>query len=101
MKDPFQEYTLLLHTSFSESFGMVFCEAIYSGIPVLAFNVGGAKEIIGTQNGQLVEAYNTKDMYHRLIQILESPVKSNPETVNHYNWDSAATEYLKIFRDVA
>jgi len=92
---PYSLYKVLLHTSFSESFGMVFCEAIYHGVPVVAFNVGGAKEVIGEQNGWLVEPYNIDDMISKIEKGLKDNLQVNRESLNQYSWDAASSSYLK------
>ncbi|WP_242092707.1 glycosyltransferase family 4 protein [Aestuariivivens sediminicola] len=97
---PYSAYKLLLHTSFSESFGLVFYESIYNETPVLTFNTGGAPEIISTENGRMVDAFNIKDMYRVLKEMLANPFKANSQTVDSYSWDRASSNYLKLFQYV-
>lgn len=39
-----------------EGFGIVFVEALYAGLPVIATNIGGGREIVNDQCGKLVPA---------------------------------------------
>lgn len=97
---PYGSYKLLLHTSFSESFGLALYEAIYHGTPVLAFRSGAAPEIISAENGRLVGAHDIKDMYYQLKEILESPFKANSQTVDSFSWERASSDYLRLFQYV-
>lgn len=99
-KVPYASYKLLLHTSFTESFGLIFCEAIFNEVPVLAFNTGGAPEIISARNGRLVEAYDIKAMYDLLKKMTLNPIKASSETVTSFSWENTSLSYLKLFRDV-
>ncbi|XOV94962.1 MAG: glycosyltransferase family 4 protein [Bacteroidota bacterium] len=94
---PYSSYQFLLHTSFIESFGMVFLEAISQGLPVLAFDRGGAKEIISEGNGVLITPYEIDSMRDTLFQLLNYPKKSDPTTVIKYSWEKATESYRKVF----
>lgn len=91
---PYGAYQLLLHTSFSESFGMVFCEAIYAGVPVLAFDTGGAREVVlGKKQGVLVKKNHIKTMKRELANMIEHPIEAPQLDIEKYSWDKAANEY--------
>ena len=98
---PFEQYGLLLHTSFTESFGMVFCEAISVGVPVLAFDAWGARELIHEGNGRLISAYDVSAMARTLVAMHKKPGHADPSSVDGLSWDKTAAQYLKLFRDVA
>jgi glycosyltransferase involved in cell wall biosynthesis len=99
-KIPFRSYELLLHTSFTESFGLVFCEAIFNEIPVLTFDVGGASSIITTNNGILVPAYQIGEMRLMLESMISDPFPVDSNTVKSFSWESTSLRYQKIFQDV-
>jgi len=92
---PYSSYRLLLHTSISESFGMVFCEAIFHGLPVLTFEEGGARELIGSDNGVLVKPYDVDQMYESLLKMLEGHMTVDPASLEQYSWEHASESYLK------
>ena len=57
-----------------ESFGMAILEATLSGIPVVAFNVGGNKEIINDgKNGYLVDYLDINDLCSKAKLLIEKP----------------------------
>ncbi len=95
---PYGSYKFLLHTSFVESFGMVFLEAISNGLPVLAFDRGGAKEIVGRENGVLIEPYQVDRMRDAFYEMLKNPIKVDPASTSKYSWEKAAKSYLEVFK---
>ena len=90
---PYRSYSLLLHTSFSENFSIVFCEAIYNKLQVLTFDTGGASEIINNTNGKLIRPYDLESMKNSIEDLLEHPISVDNSTVKNYSWDLAAKLY--------
>ncbi len=95
---PYKNYKFLLHTSFSESFGMVFCEAIYSGIPILTFDTGGASELISANQGLLIAPYNLEQMASTFQDLLNGDFSFKESTLDQYSWDKASIHYIQNFR---
>ena len=57
-----------------EDFSLALLEASSLGLPCLAFDVGGNKEIvIDGKTGWLVEPFNIKEMFYKIIQLHQSP----------------------------
>ncbi len=97
---PYESYDLLIHTSVMENLPIVFCEAIYHGVAIVAFDVGGAKEIISNENGILIPGLNTNNMRESLTDILNGQIKFelNKEVLKDYSWERAGEAYLKIMQ---
>jgi len=55
-----------------EPFGIVFIEALYSGLPVVATSIGGAAEIVTTKCGILVEPNDSDQLASALQNLVES-----------------------------
>ena len=94
---PFNEYKLLLHTSVSESFGMIYCESAYHEIPVLSFDVGAASEIVKPENGVLISPFDILSMQHNLKDMLSRQFHVKKELVDQFSWDKAADQYANYF----
>lgn len=54
----------------TESFGQVFAEALLCGTPVLGPTVGGVPEIVGTEDGVLVDPLNNEAIRDGLSEVL-------------------------------
>lgn len=74
-KDHNKIYTsadLLISTSDSEGFGLVFIEAFYYGVPAISFNCPvSPKEVIGNA-GILIECFNEKKYSEEVISLLQN-----------------------------
>ena len=55
-----------------ECFGMAILEALFCGLPCVAFNVGGNKEIIDCNNGFLVQFLDIETLISRSLELLNS-----------------------------
>ena len=73
----YEETSLYLMTSYTESFGLVLIEAMSHGIPVIAFSCAeGAKELINNGvNGYLINNRNEHEMADRAVKLLNNPDK--------------------------
>lgn len=64
----YKKASLFIMTSYEESFGLVLIEAMSFGIPCFAFSSAlGAKEIINTANGKLIENRNKEEMTREIL----------------------------------
>lgn len=70
----FAEAAVVVHTSWTESFGMALVEAQSCGIPVIAHDLEGMQEVVADgESGFLVEPGNTKELAERLDALLKNP----------------------------
>lgn len=91
--------------SFFEGLGIVAVEAIASGSPVIASNVGGIPDIIKhKKTGLLVKPKNSKEIAEALISILSNKessmkmVKAAQDLVmEKYDWDIITKEFTNLF----
>jgi glycosyltransferase involved in cell wall biosynthesis len=63
---------LFINLSFSEGIPVSIMEAISYGIPVLATNVGGVREIVNGINGELVSPFDSKEYISVMLATLTS-----------------------------
>lgn len=91
----YEETSLYLMTSYTESFGLVLIEAMSHGIPVIAFSCAeGAKELINNGvNGYLINNRNEHEMADRAVKLL-----NNPDKLKELG-ENARTTALKYSKD--
>lgn len=84
LEKEYQNSSIYLMTSFSESFGLVLVEAASYGLPLIAFDSAqGAKEIIqNNKNGFLVPDRNKERFVQKIIEIIENPEKARELSEN-------------------
>lgn len=72
--DEMSKAAAYLHPSDYETFSVVCAEAVTSGCPVIASNVGGIKEFITESNGILVYENTVEAFYTAMIRFLNEPI---------------------------
>jgi glycosyltransferase involved in cell wall biosynthesis len=91
-------------TSLDEVFGLTVTEALSSGTPVVAFDVGGITEQIIDNCGFVVKPKNIKE-FARKIELLLKDKKLNEvmsqnareKAVNNYSIEKMVNEYTKVY----
>ncbi|GAA3319076.1 hypothetical protein GCM10020331_024460 [Ectobacillus funiculus] len=98
---------LYLACSEYEIFGMSAAESIFHGCPVLGYSTGGIREIIQHEtNGWLLSRREPNEwatMINKLFntdQISHAKKRGCAETGKSLTWNSRATVYNQIYRDV-
>lgn len=93
--------------SLSESFGIVNLEAMASGLPIVATNVGGLPEIVKDgENGFLVEQKNPEKIAEKALFLLEHDdlrekiSKKNREKAKGYSWETAVERLEEIYLNI-
>ncbi|MBI5408623.1 MAG: glycosyltransferase family 4 protein [Nitrospirae bacterium] len=65
---------IYVQPSFWETFGITIAEAMFSGLPVIATDVGGIPEVVVSgETGILVPAEDSKALTNALFKLLENP----------------------------
>lgn len=104
----FREADLLLSTSEMESFGMSIAEAMASGVPVVAYRVGGVPEVAedGVE-GRLVGKGEICSAATAVNSILSNPVlwrqyseAARAKVVDRFRLDRITGEYEKVYERV-
>ncbi|MFX0195390.1 MAG: glycosyltransferase family 4 protein [Candidatus Hodarchaeota archaeon] len=97
---------IFVRTPVDEGFGIVFIEAMASGVPVVATNVGGITDIIqNKKNGILIppnDPYKLAEVLNRLLQNEQMRKKlgysGRDSCQDKYNWDSICSSIMKIYK---
>ena len=90
----------------TEPFGLTLIEAAASGLPIVATEDGGPRDIVGNcHNGVLIDPLDSGAIAAALIALLEDPQNREHHAENglrgvreHYSWEAHAKRYLSIVR---
>lgn len=97
-------FDIFVMTSTSETFGLVFIEAMAASLPVIGVNSGGVPEIIRPGiNGFLIEQYEFKKLSGFLKQLLEDKelynklsLNAQQIVINNYNYNLQADKFFNF-----
>ncbi len=94
------------HTSKYESFGISIVEAMASGLPVVAFSVGGVPNVIDHKiNGFLVPYRNEEKFAENIIKIIKDDKIQTGLSYNSklksrdYSWSKIGKLWYELFKD--
>jgi spore coat protein SA len=89
-----------------EAFGLVNVEAIATGVPVVASNIGGIKEIVKSgRNGYLVDRYKEPKAFARFIVkiardrslALSLSENARADAVKRFGWSATASRLASVY----
>ena len=96
----------LLLTSYKESFSLVTAEAAYLGKPVVSFDCGGVREIVGPRMGIIVESWNDSDLIAAMLRVMRGEAGFDPRAASERaaefdlgllgpRWESVVREHVE------
>lgn len=96
------DYSLFLCTSKSENMPISICEALCSGLPVVAFRVGGIPEIVENTNGSVIDKFDIEDMLKEIQKYFRNEKKFSYDfdRYNEFDWENVAVKYMNKFEEV-
>jgi sucrose-phosphate synthase len=100
---------VFVNPALTEPFGLTLIEAAASGLPIVATEDGGPRDIIGNcDNGFLIDPLEPDTINDALVKLLEDNalwqqcVEHGLKGVReHYSWDAHAERYLTLVRPIA
>lgn len=105
------QHGVFINPALTEPFGLTLIEAAASGLPVVATNDGGPKDILSyCKNGFLIDPLNVNDIKRKLLDVFDNEStwqawsKNGVDGANRYfSWPGHAQTYLthveKILRE--
>jgi glycosyltransferase involved in cell wall biosynthesis len=94
-------------TSKYEGFGIVYCEALASGTPVVSYDMTASREILEDSGAGIITNQNYMDFSKGLIRLLgdESILKEYSENARTYvkqkfSWNKMVNEYEKEYKQL-
>lgn len=103
-----QSRGVFINPALTEPFGLTLLEAGATGIPIVATNDGGPRDIISNcENGLLVDPLDATEIEHALLRVLTEPEQWDRWSKNgidgtrkHYSWTHHAERYLRDLNDI-
>lgn len=103
----FNQIDIFINLSRRESFGVSVVEAMACGLPVIASNIGGLKEIIiDGESGVLVEpdnVFETAEAIEKLIMNSEERDKlgktARVRVEKYFDWDKSINKIISIYKN--
>ena len=97
---------VFVNPALTEPFGLTLIEAAASGVPIVATNDGGPRDIVDNcKNGLLIDPLDESDITASLLEVLEDEKNQQKYANNglkgvkkHYSWDSHVRKYLSELR---
>ncbi len=94
-----------IHSSLTEGFGYSILEASAAGTPTVAYNVPGVRDvIINNVNGYLVNNGSKKEMYNKIISIIENYnnkwIENSRNIALNYSWDKTNELWLNSINSI-
>jgi glycosyltransferase involved in cell wall biosynthesis len=104
----FADVAVLVHTSWTESFGMALVEAQSCGVPVIAHDLEGMREVVENEvSGFLVAPGNVQELAGRLDELLANPdLRNKMGTAGYhmvrerFNIQSRLPDHLELYQEV-
>lgn len=99
-----QESDCFVLASESETFGVVYIEAMAAGLPVIATKCGGPEDFINDTNGILVDTDNIDKLASALVQMRSTSSKYDHKAISkeahaHFSPSSIAQQLQDIYSD--
>lgn len=99
---------VFINPALTEPFGLTLIEAAASGLPIVATNDGGPKEIIAyCKNGQLVDPLSIDDIKRKLLGMLADDERWQTYSENgvkgahrHFSWPGHVESYLSEIAEI-
>lgn len=94
---------VFVNPALTEPFGLTLIEAAASGVPIVATNDGGPRDIVGhCQNGILIDPLNPQDIADAIHTVVTDPQKWRQFAQSglagvkkYYSWESHTETYLE------
>ncbi|MGF1452808.1 MAG: HAD-IIB family hydrolase [Opitutales bacterium] len=99
---------VFVNPALTEPFGLTLLEAAACGLPIVATNDGGPRDIMANcQNGLLIDPFDPADIEHKLLHALSSTSEwkewaehGSKAAKEHYAWVRHAERYLRSIEDI-
>ncbi|HHI92637.1 MAG TPA: HAD-IIB family hydrolase [Gammaproteobacteria bacterium] len=99
---------VFVNPALTEPFGLTLIEAAACGLPIIATEDGGPRDIIGLcKNGVLIDPLDADALGHTILDVLNNKRRWNQWSKNglagahkHFSWESHTNNYVRIIQRV-
>ena len=99
---------VFVNPALTEPFGLTLIEAAASGLPIVATEDGGPRDIVNNcKNGLLIDPLNSLDIADKIYQVINYKRMWNrfsayglKGVLQHYSWEAHAMTYSKVIRNI-
>ncbi|WP_242302226.1 glycosyltransferase family 4 protein [Bacillus cereus group sp. BfR-BA-01423] len=99
--DVYRDNDIFVMPSITETFGLVYAEAMSQGLPVIySKGQGFDRQFKEGEVGYSVPSESAEDITNRIIDIIDNYeflTKNCIEKVNKFNWDRITEEYIQLY----
>lgn len=101
LNDLYTKCGIFVLTSLVEGFGLVVLEAMAKGMPVVAYNNLGVRDIINGSNGYIIDPFDHKHFVSKILylysnkNIYQKMSNSAIRTVDKFSWDRSVSKLVK------
>ncbi len=101
----FAESDVFVLPSRSEGFGVALIEALATGLPVVATRSGGPADIVGPDDGVLVEAGDASALAHGIADVVANLDRFDTQRIamraaERYSPEAVGTRLVRLYREV-
>jgi glycosyltransferase involved in cell wall biosynthesis len=103
--DAYDRGDIFIMTSLTESFGLVLVEAMARGVPVIAPDIPGVRDVVIDEVTGLLVDYSADSLRHAVLRILQEPglreklVRGAREQSDRYEWPAIARQCAQLYED--
>jgi glycosyltransferase involved in cell wall biosynthesis len=103
---PLDRYDLMLHPSAWEGLPNVIIESMGNGLPVIAADVGGVREIVTEETGWLIKNHDDPESYKEVIRdinrnreiVVMKSNKARDFVLREHSWENFRKEALSFYK---
>ena len=104
----FASADMFVFHSLLETFGIVFAQAMASGLPIVAANTSCVPAVVHPQNGELIEPFDTEAFADAVLRLAADGdlrrtigICNRARAIDEFDWDMIAAAYEKVLLRVA
>lgn len=103
LRDFLRQLDIYAHCTHGETMSTAIMQALACGLPVIASDVAGVRNMVGPRSGMLYEAGSVEDLASKMQYLIDSPeesaawrMRARDFAVMHFSTDSMVTAYESI-----